>query len=63
MKSSPTNACSCIDQRAKGWKKKKEKILILYKTTGKSLIKEKFQMKLTILRGIANLPLMYKVDP
>ena len=31
MKSSPTNACSCIDQRARGWKKIKEKILILYK--------------------------------
>ena len=25
MKSSPTNACSCIDQRAKGWKKKKKR--------------------------------------
>ena len=63
MKSSPTNACSCIDQRAKGWKKKKKRFWYFIKTTGKSLIKEKFQTKLTILRGIANLPLMYKVDP
>ena len=55
MKSSPTNACSCIEQRAKGWKKKKKRFWYFIKTTGKSLIKGKIPKEAHNFKGDSKL--------